>query len=204
MTLIFIDERLPNEIEAGAKAKPRYSTDIIPTDGGWEVRNSRWSYPLMSFEFNIEPGTRDENEHDVLDQFLEMFHACGGSAGAFRFNYWRDKPAVDQLLGVGDGSTKTFQLMRTYTRGAVTRYRKITRPITGTVTAKVAGVVTVAAIDYSTGLLTFSVAPVLGAHVTASFENDVPVRFADDELEIVGLTDALDQPVNIILQEIRE
>jgi hypothetical protein len=60
MTDIFIDERLPVEIEAGAKAKPRYSTDTITTDGGWEVRNSRWAYPLFQFEFNVEPGTRDE------------------------------------------------------------------------------------------------------------------------------------------------
>lgn len=202
--MIFINERLAGEIEAGAKARPRYSTDIITTDGGWEVRNSRWAYPLFDFEFNVEPGTRTEDEYDVLDQFLDMFHACGGSAGAFRFHWWRDKPARDQLLGEGDGSTKTFQLIRTYTRGAVTRQRKITRPIVGTVTTKIAGAITVGAIDYDTGLITFTNAPILGAAVTADFENDVPVRFLDDELEIIGLTDQLDQPVNITLREIRE
>jgi uncharacterized protein (TIGR02217 family) len=201
--MTFIDERLPNEIEAGAKARPRYSTDSVETDGGWVIDNSRWRYPLFQFEFNIEPGTRLD-EYDVLDQFLDMFHACGGQAGRFRFHYWRDKPVVDQEIGVGDGSTKTFQLYRTYTRGAITRQRKITRPNVGTVTMKVAGVVTVAAIDYSTGLVTFVAAPAFGASVKASFEHDVPVKFADDELEIIGLTDVLDQPVNIVLQEVRE
>lgn len=204
MSIVFIDERLPVEIEAGAKAKPSYSTDVITTDGGWEVTNSRWNYPKFQFEFNVEPGTRIDDEYDVLDQFLEMFHACGGSGGRFRFHYWRDKPARDQLLGQGDGSTKTFQLYRTYTRGAVTRQRKITRPIVGSVTAKIGGIVTIAAIDYSTGLITFTVAPALGALITADFDNDIPVRFADDELEMIGLTDQLDQPVNIVLLEVRE
>lgn len=205
MTDLFIDERLPVEIEAGAKAKPRYSTDIITTDGGWEIRNSRWAYPLFQFEFDaVEPGTRIDDEIDVLDEFLNLFHACGGTAGGFRFHYWRDKPVRGQIIGTGDGSTKTFQLYRSYTKGLVTRNRKITRPVEGTVTTYVNGVVTVAGIDYSTGIVTFVAAPALSAVITADFEHDVPVRFADDELEIVGLTDQLDQPVSIVLVEIRE
>jgi uncharacterized protein (TIGR02217 family) len=207
MTDIFIDERLPGDIEAGAKARPRYSTDTITTDGGWEVRNSRWRYPLFQFEFNLAPDTRDEDEGlnlNDLDEFLDLFHACGGSFGAFRFHYWRDLPVRGQQIGVGDGSTREFQLYRTYTKGAVSRNRKITRPVVGSVTAYVNNVITVATIDYSTGILTFAGAPALAAVVKADFEHDVPVRFADDELEVIGLTDELDQPVSITLLEIRE
>jgi uncharacterized protein (TIGR02217 family) len=211
--MIFVDQRLPNEIEAGAKARPRYSTDEVETDGGWVITNSRWRYPLHQFEFNLEPGVRDEDDfydptqegiRDVLDEFLDIFHVCGGSAGGFRFHYWRDKPVVHQPIGVGDGATLQFQLFRTYTRGAFTRDRKITRPVVGSVTVYVDGVPTVVGINYDTGLLTFSVAPLIGKIVTADFEHDVPVRFADDELEMIGLTDDLDQPVNIVLKEIRE
>lgn len=200
----FIDDRLPAEIEVGAKARPRYKTDIVTADSGYEVRNSRWSAPLFQFEFNVEPGTRIEGEYDTLDEFLDMFHACGGSAGAFRFGYWRDKPVVNQQIGTGDGVTTAFQLYREYTKGALTRRRKITRPVEGTVSATVDGVAAAGSVDPDTGIITLNSAPALGAVVRASFTHDVPVRFADDELEAVGLSDQLDQIVNIVLLEIRE
>ena len=201
MTL-YINDLLDASIEAGAKARPRYSTDIVSTDGGWEIRNSRWAYPLFQFEFNLSPGYREDDA--ALDAFLDLFHAAGGSAGTFRFHYWRDGSVENQLLGLGDGAETDFQLLRTYTRGAITRDRKITRPVEGSVTVRVADVVTVAAIDYETGLVTITPAPALAAEVRADFEHDIPVRFADDELEVIGLTDTLDQPVSVVLVEVRE
>lgn len=204
-TTVFIDERLPIDVEAGAKARPRYSTDIITTDGGWEWRNSRWNYPLFQFEFSsLEPNTHEDGEYNVLDDFLDLFHACGGTYGVFRFHYWRDRPVVNQFIGSGDGSTKTFQLYRTYTRGLISRDRKITRPVAGSVVAYVNGVPTAITEDDTTGLITFGAAPALGAEITVDFDHDIPVRFADDDLEVVGLTDELDQPVNVTLVEVRE
>jgi uncharacterized protein (TIGR02217 family) len=203
--VIFVDQQLPADIEAGAKATPRYATDVIVTDGGWEVRNSRWAYPLFQFTITaFEPGTHDTEQYDVLDEFLDIFHVVGGSAGAFRFHYWRDKPVRGQRIGVGDGSTKNFQLYRTYTRGGFSRDRKITRPVAGTLTVYVNGVPTSVGIDLTTGVVIFAAAPALGAIVTADFQHDIPVRFSDDSLDVVGLTDELDQPVNVTLVEIRE
>lgn len=199
---VFIDERLSAEIEAGAKGRPRYSTDVITTDGGHDIRNSRWAYPLHQFEFTVEPGSREGD--DALAEFEEMYHVCGGQYGAFRFHYWRDVPVVGQTIGFGDGSTTEFQLVRSYIRGALTRDRKITRPVSGTVVIYVEGVETAAAVDHSTGLVTISPAPAASTLVTADFEHDVPVRFADDEVEMVGLTDQLDQAVSIVLLEVRE
>jgi hypothetical protein len=46
--------------------------------------------------------------------------------------------------------------------------------------------------------------PANGVVVSADFDHDIPVRFADDSLDVVGLTDDLDQPVNVTLVEIRE
>lgn len=199
---IYVNDLLSADIEAGAKARPRYSTDIITTDGGHEIRNSRWAYPLFQFEFTLSPGYREDDA--ALDAFIDLFHAAGGSHAVFRFHYWRDGAVVNQRLGVGDGSDTTFQLLRSYTRGAITRDRKITRPVQGSVTVRVAEVVTVAAIDYETGIVTITPAPALGAEVRADFEHDIPVRFGDDELELVGLTDTLDQPVSVVLVEVRE
>ena len=67
--------------------------------------------------------------------------------------------------------------------------RAITKPVAGTVSIAVAGVVKSAAaytIDHATGLVTFAPAhiPVSGAAVTAGFIFDVPVRFDTDKLEV--------------------
>lgn len=203
--MIFVDQQLPADVEAGAKATPRYATDVITTDGGWEVRNSRWRYPLFQFTITaFEPGTHDDADYDVLDEFLDIFHVCGGSAGAFRFHYWRDKPVVGQQIAVGDGATVQFQLFRTYIRGGFSRDRKITRPVVGSVTVYENGTPVSVGVDYDTGVLIFGAAPPGGVIVTADFAHDIPVRFADDNLDVVGLTDDLDQPVNVTLVEIRE
>jgi uncharacterized protein (TIGR02217 family) len=199
---IFINELLDVDIEAGAKARTRFSTDIVPTDGGYEVRNSRWNYPLMSFEFNLSPGYREDDA--ALEAFINMFMAAGGAFATFRFHWWRDLPVVGQQIGVGDGSTTEFQLYRTYTRGGVTRRRKITRPVEGTLTVYSNGVPVAVGIDWDTGVVIYGAAPPVATVITADFEHDLPVRFADDELEIIGITDTLDQPVSIVLNEVRE
>lgn len=199
---IYLNELLDVEVLAGARCRPRYSTDVVPTDGGFEVRNSRWRYPLHQVEFDIMPGYRNQDE--AIETFVDTFHVVGGSAGVFRFHYWSDFPVVGQHIAFGDGSTTQFQLIKTYQRGALTRTRKITRPVPGSLTVYANGVPVAAAIDYETGIVTFAVAPLLGVAITADFEFDMPVRFADDEIELIGLTDQLDQPVSIILMEVRE
>lgn len=199
---IFLNELLDVDVLAGARARPRYSTDIVVTDGGYEIRNSRWSYPLHQYEFDVMPGYREGDE--ALDTFIDTFHVVGGAFGVFRFNYWRDGPVTNQLIGTGDGATTAFQLYRTYSRGLITRDRKITRPVEGSLVVYVNGAPAGFTADYETGIVTMSGAPANGAAVTADFEHDVPVRFADDEIEIIGLTKDLDQPVSIVLMEVRE
>lgn len=196
-----IDVRLDRDIEVGAKARPRYSTDIVTTDGGFEWRNSRWAFPLFDFEITLEPGSPSFD--DDLEACIDLFHAAGGPADTFRFRHWRDYQGVDQTILPLDGETTIFQLYRNYTRGAITRLRKITRPVESTVVVKVSGSPVSADVDYTTGIVTLAGDP--GASpVTADFEFDVPVRFADDMLEIASLSDDLDQIDAITLQEVRE
>lgn len=205
-----IDERLTRDIEMGAKARPAYKTDVITTDGGFEWRNQRWRYPKFTFEFNIEPGNPDDDpayyagEVETLNAFINLFHVAGGQNETFKFRHWRDYQGVDEPIGTGDGATVDFQLYRVYRRGSVTRSRKITRPVADTVVVKVAGVETAVTVDDTTGIVTFGSAPALNAAITASFEFDIPVRFASDELEFVAMMTDLDQPVNIELIEVRE
>lgn len=204
-----IDARLSRDIEVGAIARPRYATDVIRTEGGFEFRVPRWRYPLFTFEFNLAPGDADDEESDsdpeqTLTEFIDLWHAAGGMDQSFLFRHWADYRGTDQLIGYGDGGTTEFQLYRVYTAGLVTRQRKITRPVAGTVTAKVNGVAAPITVDTETGLITFLTPPANGSNVTASFQFDIPVRFDSDDLELVALTGELEKPVNIVLVEIRE
>lgn len=197
-----INIRLPEQLEAGASAKPRYSTEIVSTDGGWEVRNSRWAYPKHEFSFSLSPGTKDD---EWLTVFRNLFYAAGGSAEAFLFKHWSDFEGLDEEIGTGDGIETEFQLVKNYTAGAITRERKITRPVEDTVVIFADSVVVPgASVDYSTGIVTITPAPALNVKITADFEFDIPVRFEDDEIELLGLTHDLDQPVSLVLLEVRE
>lgn len=199
-----IDDRLTEEIEAGAVAKPRFSTEVITTDGGWEVRNRRWAFPLHQFEFNVSPS--DANADLIFEELRDLYYAAAGQADAFKFKHWSDFEGTAEAIGTGDASDTTFQLIKNYTRGAVTQTRKITRPVLGTVLIYLNGVLQGSGytVDYDTGIVTFTAAPGLGVAITATFEFDVPVRFADDEIDLVGLTNVLNQAVNIVLVEVKE
>ena len=210
-----IEARLSREIEAGAIARPRYATDVIKTEGGFEFRVPRWRYPLFTFEFNLMPGDADPEDdaaaaaefqasEQTLEELIDLWHCAGGMDETFLFRHWSDYRAVDNVIGYGDGSETEYQLYRVYEAGAVTRQRRITRPVAGTVTASVDGAPAFLTVDTETGVVTFTVAPALGAEIAASFEFDLPVRFDSDELELVALTRHLDQPINIVLAEVRE
>ena len=54
------------------------------------------------------------------------------------------------------------------------------------------------------GVITFVAAPASGAILTAGFEFDVPVRFAEDVLEVNRATFAAGEMPSVPLVEIRE
>jgi uncharacterized protein (TIGR02217 family) len=98
-------------------------------------------------------------------------------------------------LGVGDGATRQFQLVKTYGAGTSAYRRPIRKPVAGTAIIAVDGLVqtegTHVALDAATGLVTFhsDFLPPQGSLITAGFEFDTPVRFDTDFLEI-SLSDA--------------
>lgn len=198
----FQEIQLSRDIEAGATHRFRYATDVVRTDGGYEVRNERWSAPLSRWDFSVEPG--DESYDDTLTEFINLFHIVGGAAGGFLFRSWRnnDWRAVDEVIGTGDGTTTRFGLVRNYTIGAVTRQRRITRPEADTIVVRVDGLEV--AHTYVEGGYVDITAPSASAVVAADFDYFYPVRFSDDELELLAHSGELEQPVDISLFEIRE
>lgn len=134
-----------------------------------------------------------------------LFRARKGRAYGFRFKDWTDYQAFAQVLGVGDGANKTFQLVKHYASGGEIDTRLIAKPLTGTVKIYRDGVeaVTGWTVNTATGLVTFTTAPASGVQVTADFEFDVPVRFDSDQMDITIETYQLGSWGQIPVLEIR-
>jgi len=204
----FDDVLYPLALGRDAGVSPEFSTSISVTASGHERRNSHWADARLRFD--VGPGIRSEGELGVL---IEFFRARRGAARGFRLSDPFDCSSHgmtgtplpdDQLLGLGDGHTATFQLAKHYGSGSEPQVRQITRPRADSVRVAVNGVETTGFSVQPGGKVTLSVAPPAGAQVTAGFLFDVPVRFAEDRLDITGAVFAAGEAPSVPLVEVRE
>lgn len=185
----------PANISYGSSGGPKFKTTIFTSDSGYEQRNIDWSN--IRSEFDVSHGIKDQSQMDELTNF---FMVVNGRAYGFRYKDWNDFSINLQQIGVGDGSTTTFQLVKTYTyvetasSTTVTYTRRITKPSWSTIAGVTVDGTPVPAdtgsphytIDYTTGILTFSTAPGNGLVVAVgAAEFHIPVRFDDDALDVV-------------------
>jgi uncharacterized protein (TIGR02217 family) len=110
----------------------------------------------------------------------------------------------DQLLGIGDGLSATFQLVKRYGDPLDPQLRPISRPRAGTILVSVDGAPRVDFTLAAGGKIVFDTAPAAGAAVRAGFLFDVPVRFAEDRLDISGAAFAAGEAPSVPLVEVRE
>ena len=188
--MLFDDVRFPTSISRQSTGGPERRTDVISTASGREERNSRWAHSRR--RFNTGFGIKSMVQ---LQQVIDFFEARRGRLHGFRFKDFTDFkscaanaiPArTDQAIGVGDGSTASFQLLKTYGAPARPFARSVYAPVTGTVLVAVNGLATTAFTVNNTGLLTFNAGsiPAPAASITAGFEFDVPVRFDTDAITV--------------------
>lgn len=171
--------RMDTHVSIGSGGGPRFKTFTFSGHSGVEVVDASWS--TSRAKYLINETVRDMADFDAI---RALFYVCRGKARGFRFKDWADFQATDENIGTGDGSTRVFNLRKTYGTGTHAYQRRIFKPVSGTVTTKVNGVTVASTVDTTTGIVTFSVpnTPANGHAVTASFEFDVPVRFNVDEL----------------------
>jgi len=110
--------------------------------------------------------------------------------------------ALDQQIGTGDAAAVPFRLKKSYSSG---EERFITRPVAGSVRIAVNGVEQASGWTLERlGEIVFSEPPPAGATVTAGFRFDVPVRFAEDRIEVNRATFLAGEAPSVPLIEIRE
>lgn len=176
----FHEARLPARLAFGCTGGIERRTEIVALASGFERRTSPWSQGRRRWLIATAARPLDE-----VAELLTFFEARGGRLAGFRFRDPTDfkscvpsaQPAAsDQAIGTGDGTRKTFQLVKAG--------RVIAKPVAGTVKVAVAGVAAPFTVDTTTGLVTLTTAPAAGAAVTAGFEFDTPARFDLDRLDV--------------------
>ncbi|WP_340265312.1 DUF2460 domain-containing protein [Sphingobium mellinum] len=205
----FDDVAFPLAIGREASLAPAFSTQIVESPSGHERRSSDWADARLSFDAG--PGVRSEADMAAL---IAFFRARRGAARGFRFTDPYDdrscamdeEPgALDQRLGIGDGARTEFALQRFYGEGEEAQARRITRPVAGSIRLALNGVeLTDGWSHVGMGVIAFDTAPTAGAVLTAGFRFDVPVRFAEDRLDISRATFAAGEAPSVPLVEIRE
>lgn len=199
--MFYESPRFPAHLAYGALLGPTWSTDIFITQSGGEGRNINWSQPRYRMEIAFL--NRSLAETEALVSFV--YGIAQGQGNAFRVKDPSDFAGTDEPLGLGNGVQTVFQLIKRYTIGAYTFDRIITKPVNGTITAKVNNVLTGAFVaDTTTGLVTFTTPPPPTEPVTASYEFDVPMRLTSDWLPIRATGPQTFSVDSIELLEVRE
>ena len=180
--MAFLEILFPTDINFSSVGGPGFSTDIFIGSGGVESSNQNWTRPVE--RWNVVYGAKPQ---DDLKTLLQFFMVCQGKAHGFRFKNYVDFEVVTPIpIGTGTGALTTFQLSKRYTFGGQNYDRKISKPVSGTTTIYLNGVLQGSGwtIDITTGIVTFSVAPGAGVVVSAAFQFDVPMRFDTDVIAI--------------------
>lgn len=198
---MFIDAYPPDSImKFGFVSVPRWSTSITAVASGAERRNRNWAHPLHIFS---APEAVECHEH--LAALHNMWMTTAGPLHTFAFRdpldyASRDLPApgltppigpTDQVLGIGDGKRREFQLVRRYSFGGQTYDRAIRHPVVDTVQVALnakppeSWPLPVGPISWSvdrlSGVVTFDKPIPTGVVVTAGFLFDVEARFEGDD-----------------------
>jgi uncharacterized protein (TIGR02217 family) len=183
----------PLDIALRSAGGPERRTEIVSFGSGREQRNARWAHSRRRYDAGYGVKTLH-----ALQSVVAFFEERRGQLYGFR---WRDRldhasaapglplSPLDQGLGIGDGATAHFQLVKSYGTGGAPYARPIAKPVGGSVRVAVGGVELAGggfAVDATTGLVSFAAGhiPVAGAAITAGFQFDVPVRFDTDYLEV--------------------
>ncbi len=198
----FHDVSFPMPLALNASGGPEWRVDVVALASGEEIRNAPWRASRRRWDVGSAV-----MRLDALATVLGFFEARGGRRYGFRFRDPFDHTSAslgnsvsptDQLIGQGDGTTQTFQLVKAY---GVHR-RVITKPVHDSVRAGVDGVEQSVTVDPVTGRISFANPPPPGAAIMAGFLFDCAVRFDTDRLELSRETFGAGRVLNLALIEL--
>ena len=190
----FHEVLFPLDIALGSAGGPERKTEIVALGSGREERNARWAHSRRRYDAGYGVKTLA-----ALATVVAFFEERRGRLHGFR---WRDRldhasaapganvSPLDQALGISDGATASFALIKTYGTAHAPYARPVTKPVAGSVRVAVNAVEQTQGVAFTlnpaNGVVTFLPGhiPPAGAAITTGFLFDVPVRFDTDYLEL--------------------
>jgi uncharacterized protein (TIGR02217 family) len=168
---------------------PMGGATLVQTSvSGKENRAALWTYPrwkwTLSFNF-----LRDNPVVNEFRTLVGFYIARQGSYDSFLFSDPDDRSAAGQNIGVGDGSTLNFQLVRGlggFAEPVLAPQAVSTVYLNGTPLAGGAW-----SVNPLGGVVTFTSAPASGVEIAADFTFYWPVRFMADEYDFAKFMNLL-------------
>lgn len=182
--MAFLEERISVDVQNGFSYEDDFNVQITRTAGGNEYRRLIHPIPIRIFTVHYIA-----DAPKIYTDIYNLYHRAFGRFAGFRAKVLDDFSTnvntltpthVDQPLIMI--TPTTYQLVKQYGLGSPSLsigfpIRTIYKPVVGTVKIGLDGVLQIGgyAVDYSTGIVTFSSTPV--GVVTCGCEFDLPVRF---------------------------
>ncbi len=202
------------------KRSPQWKTRVQESISGKRTRIAAWSYPRwqweLSFELLRQAGTNQQAPSfagatwSEFAQLAGFFNSLSGRQGVFLFTDPDDNTATGQGIGLGDGSSVAFPLVRSF--GG---YSEPIFAVNAMTSLTVNGVSKVLGTDYDVvtwdglnlsagnpnvaapGTLFFGSAPASGATIVATFSFFWPCEFEEDSLGFEKFMAALYQAKSV-------
>ncbi len=159
---------------------PTFNTLVHRSASGREMRAALMLYPLWNFSLSYEV-LRTGGGLTELQTLAGFFLARKGQYDSFLYNDPTDNTVTAQQIGVGDGATKKFQLIRSWAS-----FFEPVMNINGTPSIYIGGILKTPITDYTidtAGMITFVAAPANAAAITWSGSYYYRVRFNADMAE---------------------
>jgi len=166
---------------------PSWNTGVQQAISGRECRLSFYSYPRWKYELTINVARSSAAYSSTEYQYIVgFFNSLYGQTSTFLYQDADDNYVAGQEIGVGDGATTTFQLVRSF-GGFV---EPVLAPnYTAGVAVYLNGVLQTSGVTFSEwgdpgnpGQVTFATAPAAGVAITANINYYWPCRMSADDL----------------------
>lgn len=166
---------------------PQWHTEKQAALSGKRSTLAYMRYPLIHFE-HVYSVLRDDLTLSQLKQIVGLFNACQGSFDTFLFtdpDFNTFTAANQQQIGIGDGTTKVFQLVAYYQNSGGPGYGELVQNVNGTPTIYVNGAAQGSGYALGpTGIVTFNTAPASGATINWSGSFYYRCAFDEDKLDL--------------------
>lgn len=194
------DILFPPCLEVFLAGKSIFSTSKVISLSGREIRSLDHDYNRE--QYLLKDCFLSQAEFLIFNNF---FKARRGSRFAFLLKDFVDSSVQKQILGIGDGMQKEFQLYKSYDDEKYPYVRKINKIQRDSLKLYIEkGEIQNWELNQDTGMITLENSLKLGSILCASFEFYVIVRFADDSFDYESRSDGTIEILNVSLIEVIE